>query len=74
MANVIWEKKVDIKIGESQQAIIERLIELIDEAILNAPNTIRGILGIGIGVPGIVDYKKRQYIDGAEFKMAGCAS
>jgi len=58
MANVIWEKKVDIKIGESQQAIIERLIELIDEAILNAPNTIRGILGIGIGVPGIVDYKK----------------
>ncbi|AEM77730.1 ROK family transcriptional regulator [Thermoanaerobacter wiegelii] len=57
MANVIWEKKVDVKIGESQQAIIERLIELIDEAILNAPNTIRGILGIGIGVPGIVDYK-----------------
>jgi predicted NBD/HSP70 family sugar kinase len=58
MANVIWEKKIDVKIGESQQAIIERLIELIEEAILNAPNTIRGILGIGIGVPGIVDYKK----------------
>ena len=58
MANVIWEKKIDIKIGENQQTIIERLIELIDEAISNAPETIRGILGIGIGVPGIVDYKK----------------
>lgn len=58
MANVIWEKKIDIKIGEDQQTIIERLIELIDEAISNTPETIRGILGIGIGVPGIVDYKK----------------
>jgi len=58
MANVIWEKKIDVKIGETQQTIIERLIELIDEAISNAPETIRGILGIGIGVPGIVDYKK----------------
>lgn len=36
MANVIWEKKIDIKIGENQQTIIERLIELIDEAISNA--------------------------------------
>ncbi len=58
MANVIWEKKIDVKIGETQQTIIERLIELIDEAISNAPETIGGILGIGIGVPGIVDYKK----------------
>ncbi|MBT1280079.1 ROK family transcriptional regulator [Thermoanaerobacter sp. CM-CNRG TB177] len=58
MANVIWEKKIDIKIGENQQTIIERLIELIDEAISSAPETIRGILGIGSGVPGIVDYKK----------------
>ncbi|ERM92667.1 xylose repressor [Caldanaerobacter subterraneus subsp. yonseiensis KB-1] len=58
MANVIWEKKMDIEIGESQQTIIERLIELIDEAISNAPETVKGILGIGIGVPGIVDYKK----------------
>lgn len=58
LANILWEKKVDIKIGESQDAIIEQLITLIDEAILNAPDTVRGILGIGIGVPGIVDYKR----------------
>jgi glucokinase-like ROK family protein len=56
--NIIWEKKVDLRLGEGQEKVIELLLQSIAEAVANAPKTVNGIMGIGIGVPGIVDYRK----------------
>jgi len=58
VGNVLWEKKVDIKLGEEKGKVTGLLMQSIGEAIENAPETVNGILGMGIGVPGIVDYKK----------------
>ncbi|MBE0069771.1 ROK family protein [Thermoanaerobacterium thermosaccharolyticum] len=58
LANILWQKRINLKIGESKEDIISKMLELIDEAIKNSPNTVKGILGIGIGVPGITDYKR----------------
>lgn len=58
VGNVVWEKKIDIRLGENKEKVIDLLMQLIDEAIKNAPRTVNGIIGIGIGVPGVVDYRK----------------
>lgn len=58
LANILWQKRINLKIGENKEDIIGKIIELIDEAISNSPKTVKGVLGIGIGVPGITDYKR----------------
>ncbi|MEG6568895.1 ROK family transcriptional regulator [Thermoanaerobacterium thermosaccharolyticum] len=58
LANILWQKRINLKIGENKEDIICKIIDLIDEAISNSPKTVKGILGIGIGVPGITDYKR----------------
>ncbi|SNX53495.1 ROK family transcriptional regulator [Thermoanaerobacterium sp. RBIITD] len=58
LANILWQKRINLKIGEEKEDIISKIIDLIEEAISNSPKTVKGILGIGIGVPGITDYKR----------------
>ncbi|MGF7400658.1 ROK family protein [Thermoanaerobacterium thermosaccharolyticum] len=58
LANILWQKRINLKIGEDKEDIIGKIIDLIDEAISNSPKTVKGVLGIGIGVPGITDYKR----------------
>lgn len=54
---IIWEKRISIKnIIDSPQQKISDLFDLIKETIGHAPTSRNGIIGIGIGVPGIVDY------------------
>ncbi|WP_378956782.1 ROK family protein [Pelosinus sp. sgz500959] len=54
---IIWEKRITIKnIIDSPQQKIHDLFELIKETIEHAPETRRGIIGMGIGVPGMVNY------------------
>lgn len=55
IGEIVWEKSANIRLGETQERILEVLFELIGEAIKVAPQTQKGILGIGIGVPGIVE-------------------
>lgn len=55
--DIIWEKRIAIK--NRQKAPLQKihdLVGLIHETIAHAPPTIRGIIGIGIGVPGMVNY------------------
>lgn len=55
--HILWEKRLTIKnIIDSPQQKIHDLLELIKETIKRAPSTRRGIIGIGIGVPGLVNY------------------
>lgn len=56
---IIWEKRVTIKNNiDSPQQKIQDLIGLIKETMEHAPATRRGIIGIGIGVPGLVNYDR----------------
>jgi len=57
-AKTLWSKKLMLNIGESQEEIIDKIFTLVDEALINAPKTIKGILGIGMGVPGITNHKE----------------
>ena len=50
-------KETNISPGETSEEIVKKLVFLINEAIQNAPKTPHGILGVGVGVPGIVDYE-----------------
>lgn len=52
---IIWEKMCHFRANEKQEAIIQKMIAMIHEAIRQAPTTPYGIMGIGIGVPGIVN-------------------
>lgn len=55
--HIIWEKRVTIKnIIDSPQQKIHDLFELIRETTQHEPSTISGIIGMGIGVPGVVNY------------------
>lgn len=58
IGNVLWEKKIDVKLGEGKEEVIDLLMQLVEDAMGNAPRTVNGIMGIGIGVPGIVDFRK----------------
>ncbi len=56
---IIWEKRIDLQ--PAQNSPVQRIADLeslIQETMTNAPQTVRGIIGIGIGVPGIVNYEQ----------------
>jgi len=56
---IIWEKRIDLQhTHNSPGQRIADLQNLIQETIENAFQTVRGIIGIGIGVPGIVNYEQ----------------
>lgn len=58
VGKVLWERKRDIRLGEDKEKVMHLLMQSIEEAMENVPDTLNGIIGIGIGVPGIVDYRK----------------
>jgi len=51
--NIINEQKVDLHVL-SYKKVEKLLFEVIDALITNAPRSTYGIIGIGIGVPGVV--------------------
>jgi len=58
VGEIIREKRVNINPRDSVEKNIEALLNLIQEVLNYAPATLKGLLGIGIGVPGIVNYEK----------------
>jgi glucokinase-like ROK family protein len=55
VGEVIFEEYANMKMGEDKEKLFGLLFNLIEKAIKKAPQTPKGILGIGIGVPGIVE-------------------
>lgn len=55
VGEVIFEEYANMKIGEDKEKLLRLLFDLIEKSIKKAPQTPKGILGIGIGVPGIVE-------------------
>lgn len=54
--DIIWEKRVDLQDG--QKSSVQHIADLIEEAVAHVPQSVRGIIGIGVGVPGIVNYEQ----------------
>lgn len=55
---ILWEKRLTVKPEVRAEDRIEKICALLAETIGNAPQTPRGIMGIGIGVPGIVNFDR----------------
>jgi glucokinase-like ROK family protein len=58
-AQVIWQHRETTPAGTSQQAILARILALLDQAVANGGtecDTPCGLLGIAVGVPGLVDH------------------
>lgn len=58
LGEIIREKRININPRDSVEKNVEALLNLIQEVSNCAPKTLKGLLGIGIGVPGIVNYEK----------------
>lgn len=54
-ANALWRKKQDTKPGVAQDVIMNQVIELVKEASSFIQSHKLPILGVGVGVPGLVD-------------------
>ncbi|MCE5285994.1 MAG: ROK family protein [Pelosinus sp.] len=56
---ILWEKRITVKPDERfSEERIDIICELLQETINYAPSSPRGIIGIGIGVPGIVNFDR----------------
>ncbi|HJW83601.1 MAG TPA: ROK family transcriptional regulator [Anaerolineae bacterium] len=61
-ANVVWQHKIDIPNGETKEPacgqadVLNQAEQLVQEAIGQATASNRRLLGIGLGVPGLVDH------------------
>jgi len=56
-ANILWRKRVPISPGEGQEKILTELESIIIEGLNVAEVAVLNPLGLGIGVPGLVDYR-----------------
>ena len=55
--DIIWEKRVATNnVMNSQEQNVDHLFTLIKETMQHAPSTRCGIIGIGVGAPGMVNY------------------
>ena len=62
VANVLWHEHLLSDPGESQIAILDRAIDLTQEAIGRGTESGMRPLGIGIGVPGLVDNSQGKLV------------
>jgi glucokinase-like ROK family protein len=58
VATLLWRQNIGIDVSDGQEAILARVLDVTDQAI--AAGRSRGMqpLGIGIGVPGLVDLRE----------------
>ena len=69
VAEVIWQKRILLSEGTSQFQIVEYAETLINEAIMTGKEQGLSLLGIGVGVPGLVDQSQGKLIFAPNLKM-----
>jgi glucokinase-like ROK family protein len=62
VANVLWRQWVETSPAKPQIEIVSEAEKLIDQAIFFAREKYLRILGIGLGVPGLVDVQKGELL------------
>ena len=62
VANVLWREWLEISPSESQIEIISEAEKLIDQALAVAQDKNLRLLGIGLGVPGLVNTRKGELL------------
>lgn len=61
-ARVLWRQYVTFAPHEGPEPCVRLLASLIQEGMAAVPPTPRGLLGIGVGVPGLADYGEGRLI------------
>ena len=54
-AKVLVRRRLTIEPKSGEKRILERMFSAIDQLLLTSPPTPKGVLGLGIGVPGLVE-------------------
>ncbi len=54
-AHVLWKRREDTDPAEGQEAILAKALDMVRQALKASESTHTPVLGIGIGVPGLVD-------------------
>jgi glucokinase-like ROK family protein len=62
VANILWRKWLPVPEGQAQGATIAQVEACIDLALEEAQEKGLGVLGIGLGLPGLVDTHKGELI------------
>ncbi len=69
VADVLWRQRIDIEEGATQAQIIEQAESLITEAISIGTEQSLPLLGIGVGVPGLVDQNQGKLVFAPNLKI-----
>ncbi len=69
VAEVIWRKRILLSEDTNQFQIVEYAETLINEAIMTGKEQGLSLLGIGVGVPGLVDQSQGKLIFAPNLKM-----
>ena len=56
-ANILWRQRISIDPREGQEKILDHIEALIADGMIAKDTSNLPILGIGVGVPGLVDYR-----------------
>ena len=70
VADVLWRQRIPMTEGASQFEIVEHAENLIDEAISIGKEQGLSLLGIGVGVPGLVDQSQGKLVFAPNLKMS----
>ncbi len=62
VANIIWRERIEYSYTQPQITTLSEAEELIDQAIHFAQNRNLRLLGIGLGIPGLVDVPKGELL------------
>jgi len=69
VADILWRQRIPMAEGSTQIEIIEHAEKLIAEAILFGKEQGLPLLGIGVGVPGLVDQSQGKLVFAPNIKM-----
>ncbi len=70
VAQPIWRKRVNLDSKLGQTSYIERVADLIQEALVHANENGSRPLGIGLGVPGLVDIERGELMFAPNLKWS----
>ncbi|HYF91715.1 MAG TPA: ROK family protein [Symbiobacteriaceae bacterium] len=72
-ARVHWRRRVTLDAQAGPEGCLERLAALVEEGLQAVPAAPRGLLGVGVGVPGLVDHSPGRLIFAPNLHWEGVA-
>lgn len=61
-AQILWKRRVSLNPAAGPDACLERVAELVEEGLRALPAAPFGLMGVGVGAPGLVDHEAGRLI------------